>query len=87
MTAPRLVRWVKGVAIALAIVVVSALAWVIQVSLYSGGPSALVRQVGFLVFLAGLLVALAIVAILWWQDWRITWKVKEKYGSRERQDT
>jgi protein-S-isoprenylcysteine O-methyltransferase Ste14 len=79
--------WRKSIAVVLAAVIVGVLAWVTEVSIYSGGQSPLVRQIGFLTFLGGVVIAAAIVAIFLWRDSRETKDLKAKYGSTEEQDT
>jgi hypothetical protein len=69
------------------VIVVGALVWVTDVSIHSGGPNPLVRQIGFLTFLGGVAIAAAIVAILLWRGWRETKTLGAKYESTEEQDT
>ena len=87
MRPPAKGAWRKSIAVALAAVIVGVLAWATEVSIYSGGQGPLVRQIGFLTFLGGVVIAAAIVAILLWRNWRETKDLRAKYGSTEEQDT
>jgi hypothetical protein len=63
-------------------------AWFMELSI---GPTShtlpLVHKFGFLTFLGALAIAVIVLLVQWWQEWRTVRDFEKKYGIREKRDT
>jgi hypothetical protein len=84
VTTPRKGSWVKTTVVALAVFAGGVILWVTEQSFGPGfRPIPFVERFGFLAFLIGLLVAIAIVAAHLWREFRFVKDFEQRYGKRD----
>jgi len=87
VTTPRKGSWVKTAVVAVAVLAVGVILWVTEQSFGPGfRPVPFVERFGFLAFVVGVLVAIAIVAVHLWREFRLVKDFERRYGKRD-QDT
>jgi hypothetical protein len=83
----RTLPWIKAIAAAVLVLVAGIVAWFIELPI---GPTThtqpLVQKFGFLTFLGALAIAVVVLLVQWWREWRIVRDFEEKYGNHEKRD-